>query len=299
MGSTQCLHCLCFYNYILIVSSNYRNSRAHYKSPISEGLVMKGVEPAATASINTQGSRRLSWRCWRKCPCPRGRELAGRVQRGGCLCEAQSPGRSRCRTRQEPGGSRPGGRGESGSETPRGRVPATYLQVALQDRGCAPGAGLPSARAPARGGAGAGRGRAAAVSLGLRYMDAESIGVTGRRGETKVGGGQGRGEKRGVTWPRKPFHPSPLPWVPPALLSTRPAINPSHPLACTGCSGHIRSPPGSGPSQGKLAGLQCPGCLPVEEFHSPGHAKNNRHAVPQFVPRKRYALPFWRLVLEK
>lgn len=137
------------------------------------------------------------------------------------------------------------------------------------------------------------------VSRGLRYMDAESIGVTGRRGETKVGGGQGRGEKRGVTWPRKPFHPSPLPWVPPALLSTRPAINPSHPLACTGCSGHIRSPPGSGPSQGKLAGLQCPGCLPVEEFHSPGHAKNNRHAVPQFVPRKRYALPFWRLVLEK
>lgn len=205
MGSTQCLHCLCFYNYILIVSSNYRNSRAHYKSPISEGLVMKGVEPAATASINTQGSRRLSWRCWRKCPCPRGRELAGRVQRGGCLCEAQSPGRSRCRTRQEPGGSRPGGRGESGSETPRERVPPTYLQVALQDRGCAPGAGLPSARAPARGGAGAGRGPAAAVSLGSRETSFPGAEVHGRRkyrrhrkkGRNEGGGRPGTGREKG------------------------------------------------------------------------------------------------------
>lgn len=84
----------------------------------------------------------------------------------GLFVQSSVPGPEPHETPQEPVGPAPGAGVSLGSEAQRERVSRVHLQVALQDRGCAPGAGLPSARAPARGGAGAGRGLAAAVSTG-------------------------------------------------------------------------------------------------------------------------------------
>lgn len=130
---------------------------------------MKGVKPAETASINSQGSPLFYGSCRRKFLCPRGRGTRRAGPAWGLFLQSSVLG---WEPHQDPAGAGVGpalGGGVSlGSETQRERVSRIYLQVALQDRGCAPGAGLPSARAPARGGAGAGRGLAAAVSMGSR-----------------------------------------------------------------------------------------------------------------------------------
>lgn len=156
---TQCLQCICLYNYIFIIFSNYRSSHTHYKYPLLEFYNVGRDNPQGQPPLTSKARCSLTVVAGRNSCAHAGAEPAGRVKRAGCQGNARLSQLEAWEDLRSRVWSRPGGGVIQGSRTRRENVSCVYLQVALSDRGCGPGAGLLAEKYASEGRAGAGPGR--------------------------------------------------------------------------------------------------------------------------------------------